>query len=89
MSEPSTTYQGWTFVIGSLKWHYFRNEKKSLCRKWLILGLDPDRLEDTFHGSKDNCKACRRVLEKNIAVIPTEARTGHTKPGQSPEEQHD
>jgi len=55
--------EGWTWIIGSRKWHYFR-EGKSLCGKWGLL-TEP-HFEAGNDASPDNCAACRRVrvLEK-------------------------
>lgn len=53
--------EGWTWVLGSPKWHYFR-EKRSLCRKWMILFNDGSNLEQGSEDSPDNCKACLKKL---------------------------
>lgn len=53
--------EGWTWVYGSRKWHYFI-EGMSLCRKWALLG-NPS-LEQGNDDSPDNCTACRKILEK-------------------------
>ena len=60
--SPATTasYQGWTWVLGSRKWHYIRNGR-SLCYRWDVPG---DVLEDNLHNSPDNCKTCRRARER-------------------------
>lgn len=59
-------YQGWYHVIGSTKWHYFQNEPISLCRRWLVPGLDPKQLEDDNHTSPDNCKTCQKERGKHV-----------------------
>ena len=56
--------EGWTWIIGSPKWHYIR-ENMSLCNKWLMPGKP--ELEQGKNDSPDNCKACRRILEKENA----------------------
>ena len=54
--------EGWGQAPGSPKWHYFRNQD-SLCRKYGFRTKDDD-LEQGNDNSPDNCKACRRALEK-------------------------
>ena len=60
----SKVKEGWTWVVGSPKWHYIRDHV-SICRKWLLLG-DPE-LEQGNDTSADNCKACRKKLERENA----------------------
>lgn len=60
--------KGWTWVLGSTKWHYFdlegkeRGKATSLCKRWLLLDLPEADLQDHSHNSKDNCAACRRAV---------------------------
>ena len=56
--------EGWGFPSQSRKWHYFTNGR-SLCGKfgW----FDKDHLEDGNDNSPDNCKECKRRLEKRKA----------------------
>jgi len=63
MKEPNK--EGWTWLINSTKWHYFRNGK-SLCGKWMTFG-NPD-LEQGNNNSPDNCKSCRNKLLKETAL---------------------
>lgn len=63
--------EGWKPLINSHKWHYFR-DGRSLCRKWMTLGdgeLDPRTIK-----SPDNCAACYRIREKEIADRPNHSR---------------
>jgi hypothetical protein len=53
--------EGWTWIIGSPRWHYMINGM-SLCGKWLLLGKP--KLELGNDTSLDNCKSCRAKLEK-------------------------
>lgn len=58
---PKSLTEGWNWLVNSTKWHYFRGGR-SLCGGWLGLGLmDYEQGND---GSPDNCKACRKKLEK-------------------------
>jgi hypothetical protein len=51
--------EGWTWIIGTPKWHYMR-KGFSLCGKWMLLG-NPT-LEQGKPFSLDNCKACKKKL---------------------------
>jgi hypothetical protein len=53
--------EGWTWLINSTKWHYFK-DRQSLCGKFLLLGNI--ELEQGNDNSPDNCKACIKKLEK-------------------------
>ena len=72
--------QGWKWLFNTRKWHYFV-DGRSLCRKWGTLGVGG--CEDTNHDSPDNCKTCRRALEKKYPekvpetiVTPLEQQPG-------------
>jgi hypothetical protein len=56
------TTKGWTWVIGSPKWHYVKN-KESLCGKWLMLG-NPTLEKGDDIDLEMKCKACVKILEK-------------------------
>jgi hypothetical protein len=61
---PQTTTkptEGWTWLIGSPRWHYMR-ENRSLCGKWACFGKPT--LEQGNDASPDNCAACRKKLAK-------------------------
>ncbi len=55
--KPPKT-EGWTWIYGATKWHYFR-KGKSLCGRWMLLGLG-DFEEDEKLESEDNCKTCTK-----------------------------
>ena len=55
--------KGWGFPLNSRKAHYFNNDARSLCGKWMYFGT----LEDSNHNSPDNCAKCRRKLQKILA----------------------
>jgi hypothetical protein len=58
MNKP---IEGWTWVHGSRKWHYFR-QRRSLCGK-VALFIDPtEGYEQGNDDSDSNCTACKRVL---------------------------
>jgi len=61
--------EGWTFVIGSPKWHYVRNHR-SLCNRWglPLLSENSEGIEQGNNDSPDNCATCRKKLEKEIAA---------------------
>jgi len=59
--------RGWGFSGNSRKAHYFTKSGRSLCGRWLLLGL----LENSNHGSPDNCKECNRRREKLYPAPPT------------------
>lgn len=49
--------EGWTWLMNSPKWHYFR-EGRSLCGKWMI--LSHGGLQDDGGDGPDACSTCRR-----------------------------
>jgi hypothetical protein len=64
MTETETTEEGWGFPLASRKAHYFVGIT-SLCGSWLYTGrLEPE----TEKRSPDDCKACRRKLERREAT---------------------
>lgn len=55
-------HEGWVYIDGTPKWHYVSEDGRALCGRWLYLGsVEPETGND---GSKDNCAACRKKLEK-------------------------
>jgi hypothetical protein len=64
---------GWTFIIGSPKWHYIVDHR-SLCGRWLMLGSP--KLEQGLNNSPDNCKECRKRLLKTLPKEDQEERGG-------------
>jgi hypothetical protein len=57
----SDNKEGWTWLINARKWHYFKDNSRSLCGRWLKMG-NPT-LEQGNDKSPDNCKTCLRRLE--------------------------
>jgi hypothetical protein len=55
------TKEGWAWLRNSRNEHYFV-DGRSLCGKWLGLGLDYERTM-----GQPECKACRRALDKREA----------------------
>lgn len=60
-------HEGWVFIDGSPKWHYVKEDGRSLCRRWLYLGSTEPELGND--DSKDNCKGCGTALAKAKAKI--------------------
>jgi len=56
--------EGWTWLINSKKWHYFR-EGRSLCRQFLLLSSND--LETGNNDSADNCAACKKKIKAEEA----------------------
>jgi hypothetical protein len=59
--------KGWKMLINSTKAHYFI-DNRSLCGKWLSLGVEYD---DNNHYSQDNCKGC---MKKREAIAKAEGK---------------
>ena len=55
--------EGWTWVQGSKKWHYFRG-KHSLCGKWMIWIHPEEGYEVGGDDHSNNCAACRKKIAK-------------------------
>lgn len=56
--------EGWKYLIGTPKWHYFRNGR-SLCGGWICFtnsGFD----EDEKLNSSSNCKRCTAIRRKEL-----------------------
>lgn len=53
--------EGWAYLSNAKYEHYFI-DGRSLCRKWLGLGLDYGRTM-----GQPECKACRKALDKREA----------------------
>jgi hypothetical protein len=58
--------EGWVVPFaGSRKWHYFREEGRSLCGNYALLVKTPEaNPEQGKDDSPDNCSACRKKLKK-------------------------
>ena len=57
--------EGWTWILGSRKWHYFR-AGKALCGQFLL--LSSAGLQMGGDDSPDNCALCRKRLKSHPAV---------------------
>jgi hypothetical protein len=58
MSDAPT--EGWGYISNSRKWHYYTDDGRSLCRKFMKFSKAD--LEQGGDGSPDNCVECRRRL---------------------------
>ena len=54
---PTQPVEGWTDLVNTTKWHYFRSGR-SLCGRWGL--LDTIDLTQGADKSPDNCAECRR-----------------------------
>jgi hypothetical protein len=59
------TEEGWTWLLNSRKWHYFR-DNRSLCCRYGLLGL-PEFEGDA--NSRDNCAECQRRRMKEMEAM--------------------
>lgn len=60
---------GWVFPPGSRKCHYVEaGSMTSLCGKWGFI-INAHRQADTGSAGPDDCAACRRKLDKALAVV--------------------
>ena len=55
--------QGWHKLVNARKWHFFDEDGRSLCGKWLTFA-NPELFEDEQHDHPENCAACRRAHRK-------------------------
>ena len=55
------TRSGWGFPGASRKAHYFHNDVRSLCGKWLYSGQLTTNQSDA--KSPDDCAECRRLFD--------------------------
>lgn len=61
-----TAYEGWHFLPGARKAHYFR-DARALCGRWGYFGHDFE--PDTAIASPDDCLACLRVLDRERVSV--------------------
>lgn len=54
---------GWNWITGAHKWHYFGEDGRSLCGKYLKL-FGNDGSEDSRDDHPDSCRACVRKVSK-------------------------
>jgi hypothetical protein len=72
----SDVTEGWGVIRpGDRKAHYYR-ETMALCRR---VGFYRGPLDPEDHPSKDDCAACRKVLDKEKAKAAPLSGTGETK----------
>jgi hypothetical protein len=67
-AETPVNKEGWTWLMDSRRWHYFR-EGRSLCNCFLLWGKP--ELEQGENDSPSNCAVCKRKLAKEIAQNDT------------------
>ncbi len=60
-----TTAEGWTWLLNSRRWHYFRGGR-SLCGGFML--LSSKALEQGEDDAPENCAACRRKRLKELAA---------------------
>jgi len=58
--EEKPITEGWAKPLNTRKFHYFV-DKRSLCDRYMYFG---DLEADTGKESPDDCKSCRRKLDK-------------------------
>lgn len=56
---------GWNYLDNATKWHYFKEDGRSLCGRWMILGNNEDALPKRKQ-SKTNCVMCERKLNRGL-----------------------
>lgn len=69
----SIQLKGWGWPGASKKAHYYNNDARSLCGKWIYTGV----LEEGNDNSSDNCAECKKRLQKNntsAAITPGDGR---------------
>ena len=61
---------GWTYLLNAAKWHYFNEDGRSLCKRWMVLSHRTDT-QDTVPSKALGCKTCRKALDKLAAKTKT------------------
>lgn len=54
--------EGWVWLINANKRHYFTEDYRSLCGRWMVFSLAD--LQQGNDASPDNCKACQKALKR-------------------------
>ena len=54
--------EGWVKLFDAKKWHYFADNGKSLCGKWMVFTVPKDADQEDDHS--ENCAECKRKLKK-------------------------
>ena len=61
-----TAREGWAQVLNGVRWHYFRDGLKSLCKRFAAPA------EHVYvngnHNSPDNCRACQKLRARSEKV---------------------
>ena len=69
----------WGKLANSTKWHYFKDDGRSLCGKWLSLGDPPDDGAGDMK-SKYNCAGCWKKRQEQISA-PANTKASDGKEG--------
>jgi len=64
---------GWNWLFNSRKWHFFDEDGRSLCGRFMTLGSNADAETIDRFGSTDNCGRCER---KRRDIVVSELRKG-------------
>lgn len=62
MMADTAKKEGWGFVDGPRKWHYFDTNSVALCSGWMK--WDMSKVEQGNDDSPDNCATCKKKLAK-------------------------
>jgi hypothetical protein len=57
--------EGWTWLLNSPKWHYFR-DGRSLCKRFILLSRG--EFESGNETSSDNCAAYRKARAAELST---------------------
>lgn len=69
---------GWNWLWNAKKWHYFKEDGRSLCGRWATFGSNADA--EGYKESSDNCAGCvRRYRDIFPDVAPVQADTGDNR----------
>lgn len=55
--------EGWSFILGSTRMHYFKGDT-SLCKKWPYIGIRLTVVDGSRVPMKLRCKACTNRVHK-------------------------
>lgn len=53
---------GWYGPPNSRRWHYFGDDGRSLCGKWLVVAWDAALIDKAYGPANGDCAACERKL---------------------------
>lgn len=60
--------EGWAWPSNARKAHYYGNDSRSLCGKWLLFPGMQGQPEQGNDDSPDNCAGCRKALKAKKEV---------------------